>query len=389
MSTSGREADSDEESFSISEAPSESSRSVSHCLLAYASCFAFGVAFCGLAATATALLNDGFVFTTSVSEGGGRREIVFVILALFVLATAVTAWGVKVARKIRRGEVACFAASAAFLGCGFLLGAFFAYGCRAASSDIIRAGNEFCKDLTGGNCSAESLDVRCASLQPNCIEPLQFDSWHACVCSTSVASSTGSGGTLRGSGCNDWDNDGSESWCLVNAGIGCGNVTLDDASGQYRSAGPCSDEVESRSQASIDGLQAFDRVMWSAIATALLLFGLSAVAVHACGCCGGGRDSYDSLQSRSLVAEDVRDGLVVRFESAQQLAVRRMKNTTPEQMRMNLYSFYMQATRGDAKGPPFENLSRHEMTKYDAWSSARGMTSEEAMQRYIDVVNGL
>lgn len=385
MSTSGG-ADSDVESFSTSEAPSEFSRSASHCALACTSCFALVVSVCGSALTVAVSFDDSFIFSTSVSEGGGRREIVLAVMALYIAAFLVAAWGLKASRSVRRGEVACVAAIAAFLGCACFVSGFIGLSSRAGMSpEIIRAGNEFCENISG-NCSAASLGGQCAGIQ-RCVEPVQFDDWRACVCSSSFESSTGSRETLRGSSCRDWDSDGSESWCFVNAGVGCGNVTLDDVRAQYRSAGPCGNGVESRSQPLLDGLQAFDRVIGSAVVIALALLFASAAAVHACGCCVGRRDDYGDL--RSLVAESDREGLVSRFESAQQLAVRRMKNTTSDQMRLNLYSFYMQATKGDVKGPPLMNLSKNEMSKYEAWASAKGLASEEAMRRYIDVVNKL
>merc|ERR1719329_2108661 len=245
-------------------------------------------------------------------------------MALHIATFLPALWGLKVSRSVRRGEVSCVAVTNAFLCCACFISSFIGLSLCAASPDIIRAGNEFCEHI-GGNCSTASLGGQCVGTQQRCAEPSRFDDWRACVCSSSSASSTGARETLRGLSCKDWDNDGSESWCFVNAGIGCGNATLDDVGAQYRSAGPCGNGVESRSQPLLYGLQAFDRVIGSVIVIAFALLFALAAAVHACGCCVGRRDDYSDL--RSLVADSEPEGLLSRFESAQQLAVRRMKNT--------------------------------------------------------------
>ncbi len=57
---------------------------------------------------------------------------------------------------------------------------------------------------------------------------------------------------------------------------------------------------------------------------------------------------------------------------------------------LQLYSLYKQSTEGDVTGEapsnPFDFVNK---AKYDAWSTLKGKTSEEAMQQYIDLVNKL
>lgn len=57
---------------------------------------------------------------------------------------------------------------------------------------------------------------------------------------------------------------------------------------------------------------------------------------------------------------------------------------------LKLYSLYKQATEGDNDGPvpsnPFDFVAR---AKYDAWSGLSGITKEDAMQQYIDLVASL
>ncbi len=80
--------------------------------------------------------------------------------------------------------------------------------------------------------------------------------------------------------------------------------------------------------------------------------------------------------------------LQVQFAQAQQdvqgLAERPDNNTM-----LKLYALYKQATGGDAKGErpgAFDFVGR---AKFDAWSALAGMSSEDAMQQYIELVASL
>jgi acyl-CoA-binding protein len=57
---------------------------------------------------------------------------------------------------------------------------------------------------------------------------------------------------------------------------------------------------------------------------------------------------------------------------------------------LKIYSLYKQATEGDAPddGPsnPFDFIAK---AKYNAWSDLGGITSDAAMQQYIDLINKL
>lgn len=56
---------------------------------------------------------------------------------------------------------------------------------------------------------------------------------------------------------------------------------------------------------------------------------------------------------------------------------------------LQIYALYKQATRGDAAGerPGFSDMIGR--VKYDAWAGLQGTTAEEAMQRYIDLIESL
>lgn len=56
---------------------------------------------------------------------------------------------------------------------------------------------------------------------------------------------------------------------------------------------------------------------------------------------------------------------------------------------LQIYALYKQATRGDAEGerPGFSDMVGR--VKYDAWAGMQGTTAEDAMQRYIDLIESL
>ena len=57
---------------------------------------------------------------------------------------------------------------------------------------------------------------------------------------------------------------------------------------------------------------------------------------------------------------------------------------------LKLYSLYKQATEGDntESGPsnPFDFVAKF---KHEAWSKLKGITQNDAMQQYVDLVNQL
>jgi len=56
---------------------------------------------------------------------------------------------------------------------------------------------------------------------------------------------------------------------------------------------------------------------------------------------------------------------------------------------LELYSLYKQATEGDVEGEAPSGFDFRGAAKYAAWEKRRGMSPDEAMQAYIDLVDGL
>jgi acyl-CoA-binding protein len=56
---------------------------------------------------------------------------------------------------------------------------------------------------------------------------------------------------------------------------------------------------------------------------------------------------------------------------------------------LKIYALYKQATAGDVDGkrPGFSDMVGR--AKFDAWDALKGKGSDEAMQEYIDLIEGL
>jgi acyl-CoA-binding protein len=77
-----------------------------------------------------------------------------------------------------------------------------------------------------------------------------------------------------------------------------------------------------------------------------------------------------------------------RFEAAL-AAARKLRSRPDNDTLLELYSYFKQATEGDAGGQrpgAFDFVAR---AKYDAWEARRGMTQEVAMRGYSKLVEHL
>lgn len=76
------------------------------------------------------------------------------------------------------------------------------------------------------------------------------------------------------------------------------------------------------------------------------------------------------------------------FEAAAQQA-QKLPRKPDNNTLLKLYALYKQATLGDASGkrPGFTDAVGR--AKWDAWSRVKGISSAEAMQAYIDLVEKL
>jgi acyl-CoA-binding protein len=56
---------------------------------------------------------------------------------------------------------------------------------------------------------------------------------------------------------------------------------------------------------------------------------------------------------------------------------------------LDLYSYHKQASVGDVHGEKPGMFDFINAAKYHAWASKKGLTREQAMQHYVDLVNSL
>lgn len=82
------------------------------------------------------------------------------------------------------------------------------------------------------------------------------------------------------------------------------------------------------------------------------------------------------------------DNLKSAFEAAV-VASKQLPEKPDNPTLLKIYSLYKQATEGDVQGkrPGFTDLVGR--AKYDAWATVQGMSSEAAMQDYIDLIESL
>jgi acyl-CoA-binding protein len=77
-----------------------------------------------------------------------------------------------------------------------------------------------------------------------------------------------------------------------------------------------------------------------------------------------------------------------RFEQAQH-DVNGLSERPDNDTLLKLYALYKQATHGDANGERPSGFDFVRRAKFDAWDAIKGTTQNDAMQRYVDLVDSL
>jgi acyl-CoA-binding protein len=97
----------------------------------------------------------------------------------------------------------------------------------------------------------------------------------------------------------------------------------------------------------------------------------------------------NSLHCLSVASQKNNMELKEQFEKAVAESKQLPEKPSNETL-LELYSLYKQSTEGDVSGEapsnPFDFVNK---AKYEAWSSLKGRSSEEAMQQYVALVNKL
>ncbi|MEO7062761.1 MAG: acyl-CoA-binding protein [Dokdonella sp.] len=77
-----------------------------------------------------------------------------------------------------------------------------------------------------------------------------------------------------------------------------------------------------------------------------------------------------------------------RFEKAAE-DVKKLPERPDNDTLLKLYALYKQASEGDVSGPKPGFFDFVGTAKYEAWAKLKGVHSDEAMQKYIDLVGKL
>jgi len=77
-----------------------------------------------------------------------------------------------------------------------------------------------------------------------------------------------------------------------------------------------------------------------------------------------------------------------KFNEAKARVEKLGKRPSNDQL-LDLYAFYKQATEGDVSGSRPGMLDLKGRTKYDAWAGRKGLSKEEAMTKYVALVDKL
>ena len=94
----------------------------------------------------------------------------------------------------------------------------------------------------------------------------------------------------------------------------------------------------------------------------------------------GGVHNPRGLSPAGLRAHEQKTGSIVGFEGGETVANDEL---------LELYAFYKQATVGDVSGSRPGMLDLKGRAKYDAWSKKKGVSKDDAMTKYVALVDRL
>lgn len=78
-------------------------------------------------------------------------------------------------------------------------------------------------------------------------------------------------------------------------------------------------------------------------------------------------------------------GLTEDFESAVSRS-KQLPEKPPNDVLLKIYSLYKQATEGDVSGDEPGMFDFVAKAKYQAWEECKGLSTDESMQQYVDLI---
>lgn len=266
----------------------------------------------------------------------------------------------------------------------------------------------------------QNADLLCEHVQEMCAPPPHFDVASTCMCSgqwdfanpevsllpgarrldDSTPEASGPWHGSIGAYCGAWNAavSGSVDWCFVYKTAECAGslvseVQTSDNQIYYRSTGPCTDEVEPRSEYVFEGAAQMSGPLTAAgvlgflvVLLAGMAFGLTKVEPKA-------EPKKVTVAPKPEAPKPVT--LEKQFEDAQRIAVTKLRDETPEAVKLQLYALYKQAKIGPPNQPrPNGYINGYELKKWTAWQNLNidngghflEMSREAAILRYIEAV---
>ena len=80
--------------------------------------------------------------------------------------------------------------------------------------------------------------------------------------------------------------------------------------------------------------------------------------------------------------------LKAQFKKASE-EVQDLESRPSNDVLLKLYALYKQATEGDVQGKRPGMMDIKGRAKFDAWAAIEGLSAEDAMQEYVDLVESL
>jgi len=93
--------------------------------------------------------------------------------------------------------------------------------------------------------------------------------------------------------------------------------------------------------------------------------------------------------SHATHPDPASDHLEELFAAAQKEVTEKFSEHTDEQHKFAVYGYYMQATEGDARSEKLDISKKRDYSKWQAWAQHKGLSREEAMKGYINLVRSM
>jgi acyl-CoA-binding protein len=244
-------------------------------------------------------------------------------------------------------------------------------------------------DLLGGSCTELTEKL--------CLKTNGWNETHNCTCSGQ--SVQGDNNTMIGAYCKQWTNDTETPWCFVFTGV-CDGIKEEPFQGLWKSTGPCEEYPKSHVQAESETLLKGKEIYlgngtpswffmpgWFGYLNLLKVAWMLAMVLFLAACC---TTSYIAVEAKYATVSHAEqfEALPVedRFRWATNEAPKVLSDYASQKEKNDLYGYYNQAKKGDAPRQYKPKVGTPEYEHFTIWQALEGVSKEEAMERYTDLV---